>query len=86
MTLGRDRERLLGFFVLCSLVLDTSALSINAMGDVNSVGRKGVGGRGCPCHFGDYPYKSILSVLFCLLVDLTSCAALPFLVSGGLPA
>lgn len=33
----RQRERLLGSFILCCLVLDTSALPVDAVGDVNSV-------------------------------------------------
>lgn len=45
-----QRER--GCWASSSCVL-SSALSVNAMGDVNSVGGNGGGGRGCPYCFGD---------------------------------
>lgn len=59
-----DKERLLGSFILCSLIPDLSGLSV--MNDVSPAQAEWWRSRGCPCPFEGYPYKSFLTVLLCL--------------------
>lgn len=59
-----DKERLLGSFILCSLIPDLSGLSV--MNDVSPAQAEWWRSRGWPCPFEGYPYKSFLTVLLCL--------------------